>query len=162
MYSKCWICAPATHRGYVQNCSYHGGRHWWPISPTGCARRRARRSRPPTEGLPHEKTNVDRGKKSNCQTRTDNQHNQRRSIENARSRLDRRLDDMSSFLVHKLLPRVRPCITTGGRKIGSGAQKLIRPLGDSNFAPSIYPLHDKQTRKSAVGLGRVKTPCQKH
>ncbi len=51
-------------------------------------------------GLPGEKTNIDRGKECDCQGRTHNQHNRRRSIKKARARLDRRLNDMSSFLVH--------------------------------------------------------------
>lgn len=49
--------------------------------------------------LPREKTNVDQGKESNYHARTDNQHSQRRSIKKARPRLNRRLDNMSTFLV---------------------------------------------------------------
>jgi hypothetical protein len=65
--------------------------------------------------LPREKNNVDQGKESNCQARADNQHNQRRSIEKARSRLDRRLDDVSSFFVHKTAPRSGPYHTMGAK-----------------------------------------------
>jgi hypothetical protein len=53
-------------------------------------------------GLPRKKTNVEQSKESNCQAGTDDQHNQRWSIEKARPRLDWRLDDMSSFFVHKI------------------------------------------------------------
>src|ERR1700738_2658567 len=55
--------------------------------------------------LTAQKPDIEHGKHSNHQARTDNQHNQRQSIEKASSRLDRRLDDMSSFLVHKIAPR---------------------------------------------------------
>jgi hypothetical protein len=54
--------------------------------------------------LPREKTNVERGKESNYQDRADNQHSHRRSIKKACPGLDRRLDDMSNFLVHESLP----------------------------------------------------------
>jgi hypothetical protein len=60
---------------------------------------------PPTEpAYRAKKTDIEHGKHSNHQARTDNQHNQRRSIEKASSRLNRRLDDMPSFLVHKTVP----------------------------------------------------------
>ena len=39
--------------------------------------------------LPGEKTNIDRGKECDCQGRTHNQHNRRRSIKKTRARLDR-------------------------------------------------------------------------
>src|ERR1700730_311530 len=55
--------------------------------------------------LTAQKPDIEHGKHSNHQARTDNQHNQRLSIEKASPRLDRRLDDMSSFLVHKTAPR---------------------------------------------------------
>jgi hypothetical protein len=75
--------------------------------------------------LPGEKTNIDRGKECDCQGRTHNQHNRRRSIKKARARLDRRLNDMSSFLFHNRF-QVCPSITTDGRTICSGTQKLNR------------------------------------
>jgi len=43
----------------------------------------------------------------------------------ARARLDRRLNDMSSFLFHNRF-QVCPSITTDGRTIRSGTQKLNR------------------------------------
>ena len=80
-------------------------------------------------GLPREKTNVDQGKESNCQARADNQHNQRRSIEKARSRLDRRLDDVSSFFVHKTATRSGPYHNRWAQNRFQRA-RLIRPLAD--------------------------------
>ena len=59
--------------------------------------------------LPGEKTNIDRGKE--IVSRTHNQHNRRRSIKKARARLDRRLNDMSSFLFHnrfQVCPSIQP------------------------------------------------------
>ena len=49
-----------------------------------------------------ENQSVDHDEHSHCQCNTDNQHGQRRSIEKARTRLNRCLDDMSAFIVHKL------------------------------------------------------------
>jgi hypothetical protein len=56
--------------------------------------------------LPGVKANQ-QGKKTNYRTGTDDQHGQRRSIKEARSRLDCCLDGMSAFRVHKDTQRVR-------------------------------------------------------
>jgi hypothetical protein len=80
-------------------------------------------------GLSRKETNVEHSKESNCQAGTDDQHNQRRSIEKSRSRLDWRLDDMSSFFVHKIDPWVKSSITTDGCKIGSPGD-VVNVLGD--------------------------------
>ena len=48
-----------------------------------------------------ENSNIDYGKEADRHTRTDKKHNQRRSTEKSRSCLDRRLDNMSPFLVHE-------------------------------------------------------------
>jgi hypothetical protein len=84
-------------------------------------------------GLPRKKNNVEQSKESNCQAGTDDQHNQRRSIEKARSRLDWRLDDMSSFFVHKIDPWVESSITTDGCKIGSRGD-AVNVLEDCEIA----------------------------
>jgi hypothetical protein len=62
----------------------------------------------PSQRSVREKPNVDRGKESDDQACADDQHNQRRSIEKARSRLDRCLDHLSIFFVHESAPWVGP------------------------------------------------------
>jgi hypothetical protein len=48
---------------------------------------------------------VDQRRSSNYQTCADDKHNQHRLVEKARSRFNRRLNDMSRFLVHETAPQ---------------------------------------------------------
>ena len=75
--------------------------------------------------LPGEKTNIDRGKECDCQGRTHNQHNRRRSIKKpARASTAVSTICPASFFHNRF--QVCPSITTDGRTIRSGTQKLNR------------------------------------
>src|SRR6266849_2518787 len=61
----------------------------WPNDTIRSQCQQAQKTREGARGLAREKTNVDYGKECDRQARTHNQHNRRRSIEKARSSLDR-------------------------------------------------------------------------
>jgi hypothetical protein len=62
----------------------------------------ARRSRFFRGKLSRENTNVDQDEEPDDQACADDQNSQRRPIEKPRARLDRGLDDMSTFIVHEI------------------------------------------------------------
>jgi hypothetical protein len=61
----------------------------------------AARSTGAHRGVLREISDIDQGKKSNDEDRTDDQHTQHRPAEKTPSRLDRRLNDTSTFFMHE-------------------------------------------------------------